>query len=57
MPPLYFVLNTLLACAGFYVGTLGDAPIFTFATCAGSFLLGHIATELLNYNETKQTKE
>jgi len=48
---IYFVIQTLLSCAGFYVGTLGDAPIFTFAMCAGAFILGHIVTELLNYNE------
>jgi hypothetical protein len=52
--PIYFMLNTLLASASFYMGTTGDGYIHTFFMCLGAFILGHLVTEALNYNETNE---
>jgi hypothetical protein len=50
--PFYFLLNTLLASASFYMGTTGDGYIHTFFMCLGAFILGHLVTEALNYVES-----
>ena len=50
--PIYFLLNTLLASASFYMGTTGDGYIHTFFMCLGASILGHLVTEALNYVET-----
>jgi hypothetical protein len=56
--PIYFLFNTLLACASFYMGTTGDGYIHTFFMCLGAFILGHLVTEALNYVENdNQTEE
>lgn len=52
--PIYFLLNSLLASASFYMGTTGDGFIHTFFMCLGAFILGHLTTEALNYNETTE---
>ena len=55
---IYFVLQTLLASASFYMGTTGDGYIHTFFMCLGAFILGHLVTEALNYVEDdNQTEE
>jgi len=54
--PIYFLVQTLFACALLYLGTF-DYPVCTFFLCAGSFILGHLCTEALNYNETKPTNK
>ena len=53
---VYFLLQTLLACACLAFGTQGDALMHSFFFGLGFFILGHLATEALNYNETQQTK-
>ena len=52
--PIYFMLNTLIASASFYMGTTGDGYIHTFFMCLGAFILGHLVTDALNYNETEE---
>lgn len=49
--PFYFLFNTLLLCASFYMSTTGDGYIHTFLMCLGAFILGHLVTEALNYVE------
>ena len=52
--PFYFLFNTILASASFYMGTTGDGYIHTFFMCLGAFILGHLVTEALNYVETTE---
>lgn len=52
--PLYFLVQTIFACALLYLGTFDYGRICTFFLCAGSFILGHLVTEALNYNQTNE---
>jgi hypothetical protein len=52
--PIYFLVQTLFACALLFLGTLDYGHICTFFLCAGSFILGHLVTEALNYNQTNE---
>ena len=52
--PLYFLVQTIFACALLYLGTFDYGRICTFFLCAGSFILGHLVTEALNYNKTNE---
>ena len=52
--PIYYMFNTIIASASFYMGTTGDGYIHTYIMCLGAFILGHLVTEALNYVEPNE---
>lgn len=54
MTPFLYITATAVAIVFILLGWSGEGIIFKLCLIIGGLYLGHILTEALNYNETKE---